>query len=534
MSKIYEIDPDADTLVVVRALAEPFAPWPVQKGNAPAGATGKKADTHEVRIKASSKHLSLASTYFRDRFRWKSAAAGFGLDGVLGVQPDGRVHVVLEGLDGAATTAVLNIVHGRSGDQRVPRTVELDSLARIAVVLDRFQLQEAVDVYAERWIGALRRRGLPTRSGRDLVLWIYIAYVFQRDDIFREVARVAATQGAGPLPSTLPGLPLRTRIAQDVEEQRQQAIAAGLDLLHGAVDLLLKSDDGAGDNEAVLLGILLKTLQRNGLTWPQLRNHTHPHSQHCSFLPTISTDLVPNVIMGSDKLVLYTSHLCPWAHRAHIALAELGIKVEEVIIDLDRPRDPWYLEVNPRGLVPSLKYNDEIITESAIVATFLADAYPDAAPLLPTSTSPGGALTRARIAFFVDTYFTKLQSNIFKLGGVKSESEQAALATAFATAAAKELEPLLTNTSAEKPFFGGSARLTLAEVLTGSFVLRVVTLSKRGVYPNSLPTVVPAQAPKFWAWAEAVAAHPSVTGIYDEDIVAKSTKSRLEKQRAGL
>lgn len=51
--------------------------------------------------------------------------------------------------------------------------------------------------------------------------------------------------------------------------------------------------------------------------------------------------------MATPKIVLYTYHGCPWAHRAHIALKETGLDFEEVIIDLKKPREPWYLEVNP-------------------------------------------------------------------------------------------------------------------------------------------------------------------------------------------
>lgn len=51
--------------------------------------------------------------------------------------------------------------------------------------------------------------------------------------------------------------------------------------------------------------------------------------------------------MASPKIILYTNHTCPWAHRAHIALKELGLPYEEVIIDLDTPREEWYLKVNP-------------------------------------------------------------------------------------------------------------------------------------------------------------------------------------------
>ena len=51
--------------------------------------------------------------------------------------------------------------------------------------------------------------------------------------------------------------------------------------------------------------------------------------------------------MAAPKIILYTNHACPWAHRAHIALRESGLQYEEVIIDLNKPREPWYLEVNP-------------------------------------------------------------------------------------------------------------------------------------------------------------------------------------------
>lgn len=51
--------------------------------------------------------------------------------------------------------------------------------------------------------------------------------------------------------------------------------------------------------------------------------------------------------MSSPKIILYTNRGCPWAHRAHIALKESGVEYEEVTIDLTKPREPWYLEVNP-------------------------------------------------------------------------------------------------------------------------------------------------------------------------------------------
>ena len=47
------------------------------------------------------------------------------------------------------------------------------------------------------------------------------------------------------------------------------------------------------------------------------------------------------------KITLYSNRACPYAHRVHITLAELGVQYEEVNIDLDKPRDAWYLKINP-------------------------------------------------------------------------------------------------------------------------------------------------------------------------------------------
>lgn len=121
------------------------------------------------------------------------------------------------------------------------------------------------------------------------------------------------------------------------------------------------------------------------------------------------------------------------------------------------------LTTSQRGLVPSIKFssgplNDEIITESGIVSQFLADAYPS--HLLPASGDVGAALTRARINFFVDTWFTKAGSHWIRIAREESQEEKEALVKEFVSVVGKEIEPLLKDAG---PFFGGSKKLTLAE-----------------------------------------------------------------------
>ncbi|KAI1340340.1 thioredoxin-like protein [Xylariaceae sp. FL0016] len=226
--------------------------------------------------------------------------------------------------------------------------------------------------------------------------------------------------------------------------------------------------------------------------------------------------------VATPKIKLYTSHTCPWAHRAHIALSELNVPYEEEIIDLSKPRTAEYLKVNPRGVVPSLSVDGEIITESAIVAGFLADAFPS--HLVPASNDPNGALKRARIAFFADTYTSKVNSYLFRAGAASSEEESATLIKEMINTIVKEVEPLLADAA---PFFGGSNKLTLAEVLTGSFIVRLWTFPKYGILPESILSEFSTKAPNFYKWGEAVSKHPSVTGIFDEKAVAERTKQRM-------
>ncbi|TAQ90018.1 hypothetical protein B7494_g1647 [Chlorociboria aeruginascens] len=228
--------------------------------------------------------------------------------------------------------------------------------------------------------------------------------------------------------------------------------------------------------------------------------------------------------MATPSIILYTNHGCPWAHRAHIALHTLALPFKEEIIDLTRPRDASYLAVNPRGLVPSLSYDGEIITESAIVAQFLVDKHPSS--LLKKSDEQGGALQRARVGFFVDTFFTKVNPQLYPALRATAE-EKEALVGKLVDAVVKEIEPLLVDAN---PFFGGASTITLAEVQTGSFILRILSFPKyEGLLPADTLTALETRAPNFWRWASAVIKDPSVTSIWDEKTVAERTQARLAK-----
>jgi len=227
--------------------------------------------------------------------------------------------------------------------------------------------------------------------------------------------------------------------------------------------------------------------------------------------------------MSTPKITLYTSNICPWAHRSQIALRELGLSFETVIVDISVPRTPEYLAINPRGLVPALVYNGEVLTESAIVSQFLVDSHPS--HLEKSSSEPGGALQRAKINFFVDTFFSKVNGLVFATYKGKRGEEKEAAGKAIADAIVKEIEPLLADAA---PFFGGSDKLTLAEVQTAPFVLRLLAFAKyEDLIPKSILTILESKAPNFWKWANVTVKEESVTYIFDEKRIAEAIIKRL-------
>jgi glutathione S-transferase len=172
--------------------------------------------------------------------------------------------------------------------------------------------------------------------------------------------------------------------------------------------------------------------------------------------------------------------------------------------------------------VPSIKFNDQIITESGIVSQFLADAYPS--HLLPASNTVEGALTRARINFFVDTWFSKVGSYWFQLLMKESDEEKEVLAKEFATKVGSEIEPLLADAA---PFFGGSSKITMAEALTAPFILRIYSFANNGLLPRSLLDEFE-KLPNFSKWSAQVMKHESVTYVWDEKVSIPAMQKKIQ------
>ena len=94
---------------------------------------------------------------------------------------------------------------------------------------------------------------------------------------------------------------------------------------------------------------------------------------------------------------LYHNDMSSCAQKVRFALSEKELDWESKLLDLRRgdQQKPEYLKINPKGLVPALKHDGEVIVESNIILDYLNEAFPSP-PLLPETP-----LERARVRWWM-------------------------------------------------------------------------------------------------------------------------------------
>jgi glutathione S-transferase len=79
----------------------------------------------------------------------------------------------------------------------------------------------------------------------------------------------------------------------------------------------------------------------------------------------------------ADELTLYTNPMSR-GRTARWMLEETGRRYKAEIVEYARMKSSEYLAINPMGKVPALMHGDTLVTESAAICAYLADAFPEA------------------------------------------------------------------------------------------------------------------------------------------------------------
>ena len=91
------------------------------------------------------------------------------------------------------------------------------------------------------------------------------------------------------------------------------------------------------------------------------------------------------------ELLHYPKSTC--SQKVRLVLHEKGLDFVDTVVDLSRGEHltPEYLALNPKGVVPTLRHDGAVITDSSVIMEYLDEVFPD--PPLSGRT----ALDRARV-----------------------------------------------------------------------------------------------------------------------------------------
>ncbi|KAJ6432730.1 hypothetical protein OIU84_019887 [Salix udensis] len=81
---------------------------------------------------------------------------------------------------------------------------------------------------------------------------------------------------------------------------------------------------------------------------------------------------------------------CPFSQRALLTLEEKNIPYKSHLINLsDKPQ--WFLEVNPEGKVPVVKFDDKWVADSDVIVGILEEKYPEPSLATPPEFASVGS-----------------------------------------------------------------------------------------------------------------------------------------------
>ncbi|GFF37903.1 hypothetical protein IFM58399_05056 [Aspergillus lentulus] len=213
-----------------------------------------------IGMRVSSRHLALASPVFSRMFNgnWHEARE---------IRSEGIAVIIMDIWDVDITLIIMNIMHGYA--PKVPRKVDLDTLAKIAVMVDYYQCRGVVEVFADIWIDELKA-DMPKTFGKAVFQWICIAWVFRKQTEFFAATRVALVESPGVVHAY--GLPIPNRVIETINESRQQGIREALAAVDRVIDDLSSSTNRCSfECSSILLGALMKFLRLSNLIFPDPR-----------------------------------------------------------------------------------------------------------------------------------------------------------------------------------------------------------------------------------------------------------------------
>ncbi|KAH7127968.1 hypothetical protein B0J13DRAFT_564793 [Dactylonectria estremocensis] len=249
----------------------------------------------EIRMQLSSRHLILASPYFRKMLN------GPWMEGSQVPR-----EISASGWDEKALVIVLDIIHGHHRD--VPKSLDLQTLTKVAVIVDYYGCEEAMEPYARPWILDTKET-LPQVYDDNCILWLCVSWVFSQSRIFEAMTELIVKHTEGPI--DVPHLPIGG-ILEAIETKRISLIDQILASLEALCDKLERGKKGCSwECSSMLLGLVMKgkrTLAE--LQPPIIRPYQGAGHSLTSVLSKVGAFRDPRWAPYDESLLRRTPHAC--------------------------------------------------------------------------------------------------------------------------------------------------------------------------------------------------------------------------------
>lgn len=168
--------------------------------------TEGEAEEKCFRIRVSAKHLTLVSPVFKSFLLggWKESSTFL---------ETGSTELIVSGWDLEAFLVVMQMIH--SQHKKIPRKVSLELFAKITVIADYYKCKDAIGFFSDVWLDDLDSNSdlqnkIACTFSRDLMLWLWISWMFRRAEQFEQSTAVAIKYSKAQITSL--GLPLPARL----------------------------------------------------------------------------------------------------------------------------------------------------------------------------------------------------------------------------------------------------------------------------------------------------------------------------------
>jgi len=170
-----------------------------------------------------------------------------------------------------------------------------------------------------------------------------------------------------------------------------------------------------------------------------------------------------------------------------------------------------------------MDFGGNFVIESNVIAEFVADLFPQA-HLRPEGNSAEAALKAAKMRLFIEIWNSKVQGSIFApFFGPGDKDAPSKIVNALKN----DVAPFFKESGG--PYVLGQ-EFSMADVMTHSFVLRLVAWAKAGFYGEGLYEELQ-EIKEIKEWHDALLSRDSVQKTFDEELIVERMGKHLEAKK---